>query len=106
MNINLNCHRSKDVIVFSGRPKGQALRQKLELNAFDKTPDTAVVNVPDDVVSLNSSFFLGLFAESVKSLGEKQFRTKYIFECPDEIREDIDDGIQQALRESNPLPNS
>lgn len=103
--INLDEFRTAGVIVFSGRPKGVALRRKLQLDAEDNQPFPVTIVVPDEVVSLNSSFFLGLFADSVTALGREKFERKYVFECPVEIREDIEDGIRQALDESNPIPD-
>ncbi|MEA3207131.1 MAG: hypothetical protein QOE70_188 [Chthoniobacter sp.] len=103
--VDLENYRNKGVILFSGRPKGEALRAKLRLDEIDVDPTARVkFLVPDEIVSLNSSFFLGLFSQSVKRLGEKEFRDKYIIEGPPEIEEDVDGGIRQALRDSNPLP--
>ncbi|MFN2475789.1 MAG: hypothetical protein ABR526_05530 [Chthoniobacterales bacterium] len=103
--INLDEFRTAGVIVFSGRPKGVALRRKLQLDKKDADQSQVTIVVPNEVVSLNSSFFLGLFADSVTALGRDRFEQKYVFECPIEIREDIEDGIRQALDESNPIPD-
>lgn len=102
--IDLDEFRSPGVIVLSGRPKGVALRRRLGLDEKDLHAGPITIVVPEEIVSLNSSFFLGLFAESVTSLGREGFQRKYLFECPPEIREDVEDGIRQALDESNPIP--
>ena len=103
--IDLEEFRSPGVIVLSGRPKGVALRRRLGLDKKDIQPGQITIVVPQEIVSLNSSFFLGLFADSVTTLGREKFEQKYLFECPSEIREDVEDGIRQALDESNPIPD-
>jgi len=93
-----------EVIALSGRPKGVEIRQKLDLNTLDKQQaEQITVKIPLNVVSLNSSFFLGLFADSVQALGEDGFRKKYVFEARPEIFKDINQGIEQALNKANPL---
>ena len=106
VTVDLDDYRSENVILFSGRARGEALRKKLNLDRVDLDPIKKVVFlVPDEIVSLNSSFFLGLFSQSVKRLGENAFRAKYIIKAPPEIEGDVDEGIRHALRDSNPLPS-
>lgn len=103
--VDLDDYRNKGVILLSGRAKGEAVRSQLRLEEVDRDPTgTITFLVPDEIVSLNISFFLGLFSKSVKSLGEEAFRAKYIIRGPAEIEEDVDGGIRQALRDTNPLP--
>ncbi len=91
-------------LVISGRPKGELLRQKLQLDLEDRRPEPVDVHVPEHIISLNSSFFLGLFAPSVQRLGGEGFDAKYRFHAIPEIWEDIEEGKREALEESNPLP--
>jgi hypothetical protein len=91
-------------LVISGRPKGELLRDKLQLDQEDERPDAVEVIIPTHIISLNSSFFLGLFAPSVQKLGIEKFDAKYKFQANAEIREDIEEGKREALEESNPLP--
>lgn len=84
-------------VIFSGMLKGRELRKSLKLENLDAAPCTVTIRIPDNVVSLNASFCIGLFSESIKQLGEAQFRTKYKFECPDDILEDVNDGIEQIV---------
>jgi hypothetical protein len=101
--IDLVKYSGSDVIVLSGRPMGEEICRKLDLDALEKKADTIQVKVPYNIVSLNSSFFLGLFAESVRRLGEANFRSKYTFDCRPAVLKDIEDGISQALNTANPL---
>lgn len=102
--IDLSAFHQRGTILLSGRPKGVALREQLNLDRKDQEKDLFVeVIVPREVVSLNSSFFSGLFGPSIKILGETGFRQKYSFNCSPAIDQDIEGGISEALNESNPL---
>jgi hypothetical protein len=90
--------------VISGRPKGEFLREKLQLDLEDERHEPVEVIIPEHIISLNSSFFLGLFAPSVQKLGIEKFDAKYKFQAIAEIHEDIEEGKREALEESNPLP--
>lgn len=103
MEINLNKYKDSDSRVLSGREEGKKVREKLNLDLIDKNEEIIKVVFPDDIISLNSSFFLGLFGPSVRLLQELDFQKKYIFECPKFIEKSIADGIERALKTSNPL---
>ena len=100
--INLGDFRTPKSIVLSGRPKGETIRARLRLDREDDDPQPVKILVPAEIVSLNSSFFLGLFDASVKKLGDG-FEKKYVFECTPIIRADVEKGRREALNESNPL---
>lgn len=101
--IDLNKFHQSGNIVMSGRPKGEQIRSELNLDRLDADPEAVEVDVPEEVVSLNNSFFLGLFGPSVRNLGEGQFRSHYKFRCAPPIVKDIDSGIHESLKTSNPL---
>ena len=99
--INLINYRTGGSKIFSGRDKGIAARKELELNKFDGASESVEVLIPKD----NSSFFGGLFEESIISLKEKRFLEKYKFEFDDktplteELWNNIKEGIFEALNE-------
>lgn len=101
--IDLTKYAGREEIVLSGRPKGEELRRKLGLEEKEQQADIITIIVPQHVVSLNSSFFLGLFTDSVRRFGEEGFRSKYSFHCRPVLLKDIEAGIHQALNTSNPL---
>ena len=59
--------------------------------------------VPEDILSLNSSFFLGLFDKSIVNLGVDKFSDKYHFICTSVITEDVEKGKREAINTSNVL---
>ena len=79
------------------------VRSKLDLDRLDKAGQTVSVVIPEHIISLNSSFFQGLFGESVRALGDSKFRECYKFSCSEVISEDVEKGIVDALNQANPL---
>ena len=91
----------KDSKLLSERPNGEKVREQLKLNQKDKDPYTYEIVIDNDFTSLNSSFWLGMFGESVRTLNEEKFREKYIFKCKDVFLEKIDACIEIALAMRN-----
>jgi hypothetical protein len=103
MTIDIKQFQTPGAKVLSGRPKGQEVRQKLCLDQVDVSPELINVLVPEEILTINSSFFLGLFGDSVRKLGENGFLDHYRFSVPERIWPDIRSGIADAMRTSNPL---
>lgn len=103
MVINLGKYRRDKTRVFSGREEGKEVRKKLNLDVVDVKENYVNVVIPPDTLSMNTSFFLGLFGKSVRTLGEIDFKNKYHFDCGDVILRSVNDGIIRALKSSNPL---
>lgn len=96
------CLEGKKVI--SGRKYGKELREKLKINEIDNSTEDIKIIIPKDIFSFNSSCFLGMFGESVRKLGSKEkFLEKFIFDCSEIIKINIDDGISDALNNMNAL---
>jgi hypothetical protein len=85
--------------VYTGRDKGQLIREKNDLDKIDQDSSTNVtILVPDNAFSLNSSFFLGVFGKSIRAAGSREkFLAKFKFKYPPHIEEYIDSGIERAL---------
>ena len=91
--------------VYTGRDKGQSIREKNKLDKIDQDPLTnVIILVPDNAFSLNSSFFLGLLGKSIRAAGSREkFLDKFKFKYPPHIGEYIDSGIERALLERTSL---
>lgn len=90
--------------VYIGRPKGEKAREKWKLNEIDESDESVIVVIPDGTFSINSSFFLGLFAPSIKALGSRElFMKKYQFKMPEEFSGTVESCIMRALHERHPL---
>ena len=102
--INLEKMISAGTIILSGRDKGEALREKLSLDSLEDSEEMIEIVIPEAIVSFNSSYFLGLFTPSIKKYKTKEgFFEKYNFTCDKYIMQDINDGIDEALKKTNSL---
>lgn len=103
MNIDLAQFKTEGAWVFSGRPRGTKIRERVNVDAIDQTDEATEVQIPTEILGINPSFFLGLFGPSVRKFGREGFESKYHFKCNPLVLLDIEDGINQALKETNPL---
>ena len=101
--MDISVIQSKKYKVLSGVDLGKAARSFFKIDDLDEQTTHVTVVVPKDVFSLNSSFFSGLFHDSIVKLKEEGFRRKYIFECTDVIKKNVDDGIFYVLNTKNIL---
>jgi hypothetical protein len=90
--------------VFSGRERGLAARQRFNLDRVDRDPNSRTVVIPRDTYSMNMSFFLGMFGDSVRYLGREGFNRKYRFDSDPVHLQSIVEGMNRALKESSVLP--
>lgn len=86
--------------VYSGRPRGAALRAKYLLDEVDRDVEAVVdVSVPDKTYSMTSSFFLGLFGPSVVQAGSREaFFRKYHFRAKPVLQNAFVDYVDVALQ--------
>lgn len=101
LNILLSKFKPFNSTVFTGRPQGEAARKSLELDQKEDSLDIVNVFIPKDTTSLNPSFFLGLFYQSIKKHGLESFlkKFKFEFETDDlEIQNILQKNINDALR--------
>lgn len=101
--IDLNQCKKNGSKVLSGRDIGSMWRKNFLLDSLDKSDESIQINVPEDLYSINISFFLGLFGKSIRTLGAKKFKEKYTFVCDEFLMKNIDKYIDKALRTSNIL---
>lgn len=76
---------------------GKIIQGGLDFKKLEKSFDKIIINIPDHVVSINKSFFLGLFETSVLRLGKEGFLNKYKFVTSDHIINKIKSHIDAAL---------
>lgn len=86
--IELLKYRGHNSTVFTGRPEGKLARKDLGLDEKDSDAVVYTVIIPRKTTSFNSSFFLGLFYDSIKALGSiEKFNQKYVFEIEEQDAE-------------------
>jgi hypothetical protein len=82
-------------LAFAGRPLGEQARLKADLDTKDHDDAAYAVEIPVGTVSFTLSFFLGMFDDSVLTLGAEKFRKKYKF-----VGEPYDRVIEQGIGEA------
>jgi hypothetical protein len=87
--------------VFTGRARGEKLREVLHVEDFDKKDNILVeVKIPESTYSISSSFILGLFGKSVMKAGSKQaFYKKYHFNTNELFQGVVDSCVTRALQD-------
>lgn len=85
--------------VFTGRTRGAEARRRLKLPAADMNDSVVHVIVPEETYAVTSSYFLGMFGDSVRALGREEFLRKYKFSGPARILDRIPDWIERAVRD-------
>ncbi|MCH6200409.1 hypothetical protein MMU07_12535 [Aquiflexum sp. LQ15W] len=111
--IDLSKFRGHRSSLFTGRPQGVNARVELNLNNKDLDLNLYTIFIPKGTTSINPSFFLGLFYESIKKLGFESFENKYKFEFGDNsdrvlnvLKSHIQEGLDYAknsLKDINTL---
>jgi|SRR5690554_4431905 len=64
--------------VFVGRPNGENAREFFHLDDVDYRSESLRLLVPEDLIAINSSFFLGLFGNDVKRIASEDAFFKYL----------------------------
>jgi hypothetical protein len=90
--------------LYAGRDRGELAREKLQLDALDKKDTEVDVSVPEHTYTVTSSFFLGLFGDSVRAAGSSEkFFHRFHFNAPKRMIVKFRDYADRALREKKPL---
>ena len=91
---------------YTGRPDGERARAQLKIDEREDEPDVEFhVDIPISTYNINSSYFLGLFGNSIRKAGTRdKFLDKFQFETHGKEHKVIDRGIQRALLSGNGLP--
>lgn len=99
--INLEDFRSEDKIhhvkakVFTGRDRGQEVREKSRIDELSETNDEIIIEIPADIYSINPSFFEELFFNVVTKLKKDVFLAKFKLDPKGEY--DFQDELMEAI---------
>jgi len=88
--------------VFTGRERGQQARIDLKLDQLAAN-EVVEVRIPEDTYAVTSSFFLGLFGPSVRTLGGEGFARQFQFTGPAFITGKVSDWVLRALRDKRDI---
>ena len=89
--------------VFIGRPNGRAAREYFKIDRLD--PETAMIifKVPENTISVNSSFFLGLFAQDILKIRDydKFFEYVDISNLPPRFQNQLKSAVKRTLSQND-----
>jgi hypothetical protein len=65
--------------VFTGRDRGEDVRKATKLDEMEEESEYISIIIPDNIYSINPSFFEELFVNVVLKLGKENFMQKFHF---------------------------
>lgn len=78
----------------SGHERGLAARMAFKLEDLDALPEPIEVVVPEDLDAISTSFFQGMFAQSIQRLGSRdRFLEHYRFHARPHLMLQVQRGI-------------
>lgn len=102
---DLEKYRTKGAKVFTGRDKGKYVRQHSKFDEIEIENDKIQFIIPNNIFSINPSFFEELLINVVTKLSKEKFLEKYEFinRGNYKYKKPLMDAIDRILRENNAL---
>ena len=100
--VDLSVYKKDEEMIFTNRDKGIRARKELKLEELEKEDGCIEVLLPNELWSINPSFFGGMFERSIKELRDA-FWEKYVFlfvnrdELTDELRDNLEYDFDYVL---------
>ena len=103
--VNLEDFRVPNAKVFTGRDSGAQVRIKSKLDDIEQKYPQIKIIIPDNVYSINPSFFEELFINVVIKLGREGFLNKFSFESLGnyQYEKPLNEAIDRILRNKTAL---
>lgn len=103
MEVTLNLADLSVSPLMVGRDFGKATRKQANLDEIDQLGPGVKVNVcvNDDTYSMSSSFFLGMFEDSIRKLGKDKFLEKYKLNLPPMFVNVALSCVHRVMQETN-----
>lgn len=109
--INLEDFRVRDTKtgaiskVFTGRDRGEFVREKSRVDKIESNYSSVTIIIPNNVYSINPSFFEELFVNVVKKLGKDDFLKKFTFISQGnyDYKKQLNEAIDRILRPKTAL---
>ena len=104
--IELRDYVPKEETALVGRDNGEKLlknlkQQGLILKDLEKSFDEIIFAIPANILTINKSFFLGWLETRILELGKESFKSKYVFDTEENLKDKIDSHIDAAFRSSS-----
>ncbi|MDI9871092.1 STAS-like domain-containing protein [Flectobacillus roseus] len=90
--------------VFTGRDRGEIVRKSSHLDELETQFDHVKIIIPNNIYSINPSFFEELFINVVTKLGKEKFFEKFIFQSDEyNYQKPLNEAIMRILRKGTAL---
>lgn len=91
--------------VFTGRDRGIDIRERSRIDEIADQYDNVIIVIPDDIMSINPSFFEELFRNVVKKYGKEGFERKFEVRCGGgyNFRKPLSEAIQRILKDDSAI---
>ena len=104
INLNDFLHPKETALV--GRDNGENVFKSLEtkqlsFQELETQYDKIIIQIPDRIVSINKSYFLGLFETVIERLKKDGFCAKYSFQTTNHIKAKIKRHVEAALLDAS-----
>lgn len=105
MKIFLEKHRTKGSKIFTGRDRGEFVRKASKIDELELENTEITIVIPDNLYSINPSFFEELFVNVVSKLGRKGFYEKFKFKNSGNYNylKPLTEAVDRILREKTAL---
>ena len=103
--IDLEDYRVDRAKVFTGRDRGFYVRTESKIDEIELSYDRIIVIIPDNIYSINPSFFEELFFNVVNKLGKESFLSKFEFQNKGEynFQKPLIEAIERILRKKTAI---
>lgn len=103
--INLQDFRTSGSRVFTGRDRGIEVRNASKIDSFESQFDEIIIQIPEDIGSINPSFLEEFLHNVVIKLKKDAFFNKFQFKTTGRynISNDLIEAVERILREENAL---
>lgn len=99
--------RNKNLVskVFTGRDRGIDVRNKSNLDQIEANYDKVIIVIPNQIRSINPSFFEELFRNVVTKLGKEAFLLKFEFSSEGDynVEKPLNEAIERILRKDTAI---
>jgi hypothetical protein len=103
--INLQQYRTLGSRVFTGRDRGIDVREKSKIDQIEAQNDEVIIQIPNDIGSINPSFLEEFLVNVVTKLQSDAFfkKFKFVNEGRYKITNDLQEAVERILREETAL---
>lgn len=91
--------------VFTGRDRGEDVRKASRIDEIESKYESVNIVIPDNIYSINPSFFEELFINVVMKLGKERFQEKFKFESLGKYNYErpLNEAITRILRKNSAI---